>query len=252
MTTTESPSFWNNLYQILQELLSDSTSSPANSTNMVSTNEPVYTTNIQTTTLELQDQGVFESFFTSLANNLVNIYNICLSSGWENSTMDAISDLPSYKDFFTKEVDILFQNYSLPVTDEQDLDIIKTSIVNALVSAWNSSLEIGQIPVVSPKEIEAKLLETLKGTSIFNSPVSNTTTPDSSSREDDEEEVEEDTPSTSKYPVAELDRLQSNFLAILKKAPEGIMGDSSDPFSTDSRSEETDTDIDVQHNMNWF
>ena len=168
------------------------------------------------------DQQFFQEFFASIANTFASIYDQ-FGSRWQNSSEVANISTFSPRKLFEDKIDILLQNHSLPFEDIIVEDL-KSSVVDALVSAWNDSFKMDEIMVVSPEEIQDKILETLQ--EIHHELKANKT------------EIVTTTERT--LFALDPDDFQANFMAILKQAEGQTNRKSEQPPSPKESSENVD------------
>ncbi|XP_072016216.1 uncharacterized protein [Amphiura filiformis] len=242
-TTPEPLTFWTRLYNKLKEIFFDNSNDP-NTPNItdsseVSTFEPLKTTHGEATTEWFEEQGFFEGFFGSLANRFASLY-AKFGTQWTNSSMDELSEFKmNPEDLLANEVDTLLQKYPIAMEGITDFDNLKTSIVDALVSAWNSSLDINDFPVVSPEEIQDKILETLQELNLGDQLTNNTG-------------IVASTQAPTKIlsdSLPDADEVQANFLAILKKAerrPDAVS------FAGGASSNDDEVKEEAAPQGNWF
>ena len=233
--TTESSNFWNRLYNTLKDIFQsvfhmDVQSESVDVSHSISTNESVTRYEETTTGTEYPTEGTtvdhhfFQAFFASIANTFASIYDQ-FGPQWQNSSEVANISTFSPQKLFEDEVDILLQNHSLPFEDII-LEDLKSSVVNALLSAWNDSLEMDEIMVVSPEEIQDKILEALQ--EIHHVLHVNKT---------------EIATTTQRTPVVlDLDDFQAKFMAILKQA---------EAQSNEKSAKQPPSPKDSRNNVDW-
>ncbi len=231
-TTPEPLTFWTRLYNKLKEIFTGFSPDNTNEGNNYSSStfEPLETTKSQTTTEEFDNDSFFdqfEGFFGSLAKRFAKLYSQFGSqlTQTNSSLIFESNDLKlDLHEILESEVEVLLQKYEIAIDDVLVLENLKTSIVDALVTAWNSSMDIDDFPVESPEEIQEKILETLQELHV-----------------NDQVSMQNGTVATVKNDSAECDNcgldlevFQAQFLEILRKAER----QSADkvPFSRESSS----------------